>query len=404
MPSQHAKLSPSSAERWITCPGSVALSAKMPRQPGSVYADEGTAAHTLGEILARFHILEEFDETELELRIARFRRKEARFVEEDEAFAEMHRHAMAYVALIQAKLDEVPGSVLFLEQRLNSHVPSVWGTSDAVIVSPIHIEIVDFKYGAGVKVDAWENPQLRLYGLGALEEFGDLLGDTQLIRITVFQPRIGDGHAHSEELHPAALRAWRTYVAIPKAKEALAPGASFHPSESACRWCPASGRCKAQLEAVFGEDGESIVGDDPELMSLAEVGEAYGKIEDVRLWANAVEKTALDLAYSQGKEVPGYKVVRSGGRRSIPNTEAAIEKLVDGGYPKEAVSSVKLKGLGDLEKLVGKSKLNFLLGPLIVKGDGKESLVPLSDKRDAISPNSEAAEEFSVYDEEEEPE
>lgn len=401
MPSQHAKLSPSSAERWITCPGSVALSEKMPRQPGSVYADEGTAAHTLGEILARFHILEEFDETELELRLARFRRKEARFVEEDEAFAEMHRHAMAYVELLTEKLAEVPGSVLFLEQRLYSGVPTSWGTSDAVIVSPIHIEIVDFKYGAGVKVDAIENPQLRLYGLGALEEYGDLLGNTEMIRITVFQPRIGDGHAHSEELHPAALRAWRQYVATPSAKEALAPGARFQPSESACRWCPASGRCKAQLEAVFGEDDESIVGDDPELMTPAEIAEALGKVEDVRVWLGAVEKTALDLAYSQGKEIPGYKVVRSGGRRSIPDGAAAVDKLMTAGWPRESVADVKLKGITHLEKLVGKSKLNFLLGELIVKGEGREALAPVDDKRPAISPNSEAAEEFSVYDEEE---
>jgi hypothetical protein len=404
MPGQHAKLSPSSAERWITCPGSVALSAKMPKQGSSVYADEGTAAHALGELLARAHILHELDETELELAISQFRRANAQFVEEDDAFAEMHRHALAYVEVLERKLAEVPGSVLFLEQRLDAGVPTVWGTSDAVIVSPIHLEVVDFKYGAGIRVEAYENPQLRLYALGALDTYGDLLGDTQYVKWTVYQPRIGDGHERSEEMHPAALRAWRTYVATPRAVEALSPGARFQPSESACRWCPASGRCKAQLEAVFGEDDESIVGDDPELMTPAELADALDKVEDVRIWLNAVEKIALDLAYSESVPIPRYKVVRSGGLRSIPNQHMAIKTLIEAGYAEAAVAETKLRGITHLEKLVGKAKFEHLLGALIVKSDGREALVPESDKREAISPNSEAADEFSVYEEEEEPE
>ncbi len=42
-----------------------------------------------------------------------------------------------------------------------------FGTADALIIANNTIEVIDLKYGKGVKVDAQNNPQLMLYGLGA---------------------------------------------------------------------------------------------------------------------------------------------------------------------------------------------------------------------------------------------
>jgi hypothetical protein len=80
--------------------------------------------------------------------------------------------------------------MLLLEQRLPTGIPDCWGTSDAVIVSPDAVEVCDFKYGLGVRVDAEGNPQIRLYGVGALEAYGDLLGDVHTVRLHIFQPRL----------------------------------------------------------------------------------------------------------------------------------------------------------------------------------------------------------------------
>jgi hypothetical protein len=230
------------------------MSEGVPEGPESVYAREGTAAHALAEITARRVILESLTPQQYAKAIAAWRKE---YDISDEAHGEMAEHADAYVAYLQFRLDANPGSQLLLEQRLPSGVPDCWGTSDAVIVSPTCVESVDFKYGLGVRVEAVGNPQLRLYGVGALEAFGDLLGEVERVRLTIFQPRLS--HVATEELPAAELRAWRDSI-IPIAESALGPDAPFGPSEEACRWCPVSGRCTAQLQwsvtRDFGTDFE----------------------------------------------------------------------------------------------------------------------------------------------------
>ena len=46
----HARLSASGAHRWYHCPGSVTLEESFPDR-GSIYAEEGTLAHDLAEIV-----------------------------------------------------------------------------------------------------------------------------------------------------------------------------------------------------------------------------------------------------------------------------------------------------------------------------------------------------------------
>jgi len=265
-------------------------------------------------------------------------------------------------------------------------VPSCWGTSDAVIVSPVHVEIVDLKYGQGVWVEARGNPQLRLYGVGALEAFGDILGEAEFVRVTVYQPRLNN--TASEELSAAELLAWRDSI-IPIAEAALGHDAPFGPSDVACRWCPASGQCAAQLQYATALD----FGVAPELLSEEDLADALNRIPQIEAWCAAVRDLALDWAYSKGKTIPGYKVVRSGGKRFVQDPEGALGALTAIGYALDEVSKRKINGIGELEKLLG-GDFSVAVGPFIAKTEGSISLVTEDDRRASIEPNSEAAKEF----------
>ncbi len=382
----HATLSPSSAERWISCPASVRLAETLPQQSESVYAREGTAAHALAELMTRRVLLGAFNSSvQYDRALANWRKTYPEVTPEVEA--EMTEHADAYVAYLRSRLSEHPDAQLLLEQRVPTGVPDSWGTSDAALVSPTFLEIVDFKYGLGVRVEAQGNPQLRLYGVGALEAFGDLLGEVHTVRCTVFQPRLD--HVDSEELPASELRAWRDDVVIPRAKLALEPDAPFGPSENACRWCPASGQCRAQMEWATQRD----FGTKPELLDADELAEALERAPFIKAWVNMLEDYCLNRVYSEGKPIPGYKVVMSGGKRSVADHEGAINALVDLGYDEDVVSVRKAKGIGDLEKLL-KGSFDDVVGPYVKKGEGSPSLVPVSDKREAINPEGSAKEDF----------
>lgn len=384
MTAQHATLSPSAASRWMACPASVRMAESPTKRTESTYAAEGTAAHALAELMARRLLLKSLSDSEFDVALQDWR--DAYSVSaalEDE----MTGHAQAYVDYLKSRMELHPDSQLLLEQRLPTGIPDCWGTSDAVIISPDAVESVDLKYGLGVRVYAVGNPQLRLYGVGALEEYGDLLGEVSTVCLTVFQPRLG--HVDTEELSPSDLRAWRDKL-LPLAKAALEPGAPFGPGEDTCRWCPSSGNCRAQMEWATRRDFETSVDelDDEDLAAALDL------IPFLRLWCAAVDDFCLDRAYSRGRPIPGYKVVLSGGKRIVSDPVGALEALVQLGYELDEVSTRKVKGVGDLTKFLA-GDFDIAVGPFVTKGTGSPSLVRESDRRDALDPASEAAKDFS---------
>lgn len=408
MPGEHAKLSPSSAERWISCPPSVRMIEEHTdpnvRDGDSVYAREGTLAHALGELTAGL----EFGLINKRAYNRGMKAWEAEFLAmnySDGTRQEMEEHVASYVELIRERLARAPGSALFLEQRMDSGVPRCWGTSDVVIVGPEHIEIIDLKYGAGVFVSAHDNYQLNLYSLGALDTYGDLIETTTRVYMTIFQPRMNN--VSTRDLHPDELRAWRSEVAIPAAELALSdnPG-EFGPSEKACRWCPVAAICRARVDAAieeaFGEDflDEPIPEEvpKPEVLTDDELGAALERVDFIKSWLSALEEYALEKAYGRGERIPGHKVVMSGGRRTVTDPTAAIQTLIDKGYKAEQVADFKVKPLGQLEKLVGKKELPEVLGDLLKKGEGRPSLVPESDPRQEVSRPGDAAAAFEAED------
>lgn len=136
-------------------------------------------------------------------------------------------------------------------------------------------------------------------------------------------------------------------------------------------------------------------GKEPDYLDEYELADALKRIPFILKWCAAVQDYALDLVYSKNKRIPGWKVVVSGGKRTVVDHEGVISTLTALGFAEDQVSVRKAKGIGDLEKLVGKTNFEEVLGDYVKKGDGSPSLVPVGDKREEANPESSAIGDFS---------
>lgn len=373
MPSNHALLSPSSAKRWLSCPASIALSAGLPEPPESPYAAEGTLAHAVAESKLRM-LSGEITPAQHEAQMKELRKSEYWCGEMDEA---TDFYADTVMERLAASGEDAE---LMVEQQLdlNAWAPESFGTSDAVIIGGSTIEVIDLKYGKGVKVDAPGNPQLRLYALGAAALFGDIY-EFDTARYTIIQPRLS--HISTEEIPLEDLLRWGETEVAPRAKEAF-EGSERVSCGDWCRWCPVSVRCRALAEynlAVAKDEFKN-----PALLTDEEIGEILGRAGELKSWVDTVQAWTLDQAL-KGKHFDGWKLVEGRSVRQFADTLKVAETLKAAGYDEAMLYERKLYGITALEKLVGKKKLTETLGELIVKPAGKPVLVPESDKREAIN-------------------
>ena len=385
MPTKHARCSASSAFRWINCPGSVALSEQCPDPGSSSYADEGTLAHSLGELKLR-HWLKEVPG-------AQYMRKLATIQASDYYDGEMEEATDFYVNTVLEEYEAAgEGAVLMVEQRLSlaKWIPEGFGTGDAIIISIAHqyIQVVDLKYGKGVKVDAPSNPQLRLYGLGAVDLF-DGLYDFDTVKTTIVQPRLD--HVSSEENILKELLLWAEEEVVPRATIAM-EGTDYFAAGDWCRFCPAKAVCReranANLELARHEFRH------PQLLTDEEIGEVLQRADELQKWAADVSAYALDQALA-GHHFEGWKLVEGRSIRKYADDIQVADALKAAGFDEAMLYERKLYGITAMEKTVGKKRLTEILGDLIIKPQGKPVLVPESDKRDPINTAAGAQADFS---------
>lgn len=377
----HAILSPSSAARWLVCTPSARIEELYPDFETD-FTREGTHAHALAEAKLLPYTAEH-NATAPELIKLKLRsKKEIEKLRASEDYSpEMEEHTDTYAEFVASRLldarRETPDAVLFLEQRLDlsAFAPECFGTGDAVIVSNTRIEIIDFKYGKGVSVSAENNPQMKLYALGAYDEHNALYCFSD-VKCTIFQPRLANISTWSTTV--GELLEWAETEVKPRAALAF-EGKGDHVPGAHCGFCKGKAQCPglAKLAKETAERTETPVGQ----MTNAELAEMLPMFDVLKKWMTAVEKHLFDEAM-RGVSVPGYKLVEGRSNRIITQPGALVDILVNSGFERNALyRPPTLLSLTDLEKIVGKRRFAELSAPFVEKPQGAPTLVPVSDKR-----------------------
>ena len=371
---KHALLSASSSHRWLNCPPSARLCESYDDK-GSNYAAEGTDAHTLCEYKLKTALGIPAKDPTADL---------SYYDEEMEECA--NGYAAFILELIETAKQACTDPVVLIEQRLDfsRYVQGGFGTGDCVIIADGMLHIVDYKHGQGVLVEAEDNPQMRLYALGALEMF-DGIYDIDTVSMTIYQPRRDNVSTHT--VSKESLYQWAQEILKPAADLAFAGDGKFNCGEW-CQFCKAKHNCRTRTERSM-----ELVRYDfklPPLLTDDEVEDIIGKIDDLVSWASDIKDYALQAAVS-GKQWHGWKLVEGRSNRRYTNENAVAAVVRAAGYdPYEH----KVLGVTAMTSLLGKKQFEEVVGGYVEKPQGKPTLVPQSDKRPSIST---AQQDFSEF-------
>ena len=361
----HAILSASGSHRWLNCTPSARLELEF-ENTTSEAAREGTAAHAL-----------------CEHKLKKFLKKRSKRPVSDYNSDEMEECTDAYAEFVMEQYEEAKKSckdpVILIEQKLDfsCYVPEGFGTGDCIIISDDKLHIIDFKYGQGILVEAEHNPQMMLYALGALEIY-DPLYDIKEITMTIFQPRRENVSTWTISIEE--LKAWAEEELKPKAQMAYDGEGEYLPGEW-CTFCKAAVKCRARAEEKMKLARMEFKM--PPLLTDAEIEEVLTVLPDLTKWANEITAYATEAAIHHGKEWNGFKVVEGRSNRKYRDEQLVAEAAKEHGYTD--IYRQSLIPMTEMQKLMGKSAFEDILGDLIYKPPGKPTLVPNTDKRPAMN-------------------
>lgn len=376
MSNGHALLSPSGASRWLACTPSARLEEQFPDRAG-VAAEEGTLAHKLAEILIA-SATNKLSKVETSFAITP--------VINDKLYSpEMRGYVETYSNYVLEQFEfmkAVTGdAMLFQEVKLDltDYIENGYGTGDIIIIGDGTIQIIDLKYGKGVRVDAKENKQMMLYALGALKEY-DWLYKIDRVQMTIYQPRIDNISTWTIDV--ATLKQWAENEVKIKAALATAGEGEFVVGDH-CQFCKARPVCKAQagyqLEIARHDFKDAVLLDDTDISDILTRSKSFLS------WIKSVNDHALRSAIVDGKKWPGYKLVEGRANRIYKDETEVALKLIGVGLNENQIFTKKILGLTAMAGLLTKKKFDTLLGDLIIKPQGSPTLAPEDDKRPELN-------------------
>lgn len=365
----HALLSASSSSRWLQCPPSAAAAAAYSKQD-TPYTLEGTRAHEIAEAFAAGKVIP--------------------VSELDWCTPEMIRCAGDYADYIKEQIKS-DSAMILLEQRVDFSpwVPDGFGTADCIIIQDGIMDVIDYKYGEGVRVSADGNTQEMCYGLGAVNDYG-FVYDIHTVRLHIFQPRVDNISVH--ELTAEELLAWGESIK-PIAQQA-ASGKGKYSAGAHCKFCPHAGKCRELAKActqVVGVNGEKL-----KISTLTEweVADILKLEPMITEWLKKIKAQAVTDMLN-GKPIPGYKVVAGRTTRSWADETEVIQILGAAGHPKDTITTEpELLSVAQMEKAISKKEVAKLLSGQILTTPGAPTVAPETDKRPAYDRLAEAKKDF----------
>lgn len=390
MSKQHAMLSASGASRWLTCTPSARLEQTV-EETESSYADEGTLAHAIAEILIRCKLFS----INPNLMLERLKKDWDNDHEEGSRFDDFYSEEMwdcvdEYSNYIVAQFAEAPaGAKIMQEAKLNLHdyVPEGYGSTDVIILADYVMDVFDYKHGKGVPVDAFNNKQMMMYALGAYLEY-NLLYDIQKIRMTIYQPRIGNISTHTISVRD--LMRWANEIVKPTALMAFQGVGDFVPGDH-CRFCRIRSTCTTNAQYNLQVAKREF---DVDQMTDEQLVKVYERSDSIKNWLNSIDDYMLKQALG-GKKFPGLKLVAGRSVRKYTDQEKILDGLTTkGGYGGEQLVNKKILGITAIQKIVSKLHFKEFVEPYLVKPPGAPTLVSEDDQRPEFDRNQSAKNDF----------
>ena len=367
----HALLSASSAHRWLECPPSAVANEAYPNQE-TIFTNEGTLAHEVAEFMARNGY---------------YSRDNA----QDGITVEMVQCAKEYADYIEEQ-KKSNDAIVLLEQRVDFSpwVPDGFGTCDCIIIQDDTLTIIDYKFGQGVAVSATDNPQMKLYALGAMNDYGIAM-DVKKVELHIFQPRLNN--ISTDNLAVEELMEWAEKTVKPTAEQAVQGKGKYAPGEH-CRFCQHGGKCRALTKLCTEYIDTHGLRVALPVLAPHEVADVLRMEPMITLWLKKVKEQALTTLMN-GEELPGYKLVEGKlGVRKWANDQAVFNLLIGAGYSEEDITETKVLSPAQMDKAIGKKKVAELLEEQIERAPGSPTIAPIHDKRPAYDRLAEAQNDF----------
>ena len=389
-PEQHALLSASAASRWLVCTAAPRYEEQFPEST-SEYAEEGRLAHSFCELKLLKKFTVSITPKAFTTRINKLK-KDAKYNPEMEKTSDLYIEHLTERAM---QFDSAPYVTAEVRVDYSEYAPEGFGTCDCVMIGGDTIIITDYKHGKGVPVSAEDNPQMKLYALGALKKYKAIYGDTiKKVVLVIEQLRLSE-EPSMWETTVDELIAWGESIKGIAEKAFMGLG-EFVPGEH-CRFCRGKAQCKvrASVNTALEEfkdcvpEAKAQPGDN--ILTDAEIGDLLIRGAELVSWYKDLEEYALNATLS-GKEIPGWKAVAGRANRAFTDHDAAIKAIIAAGYDEALLYERKPLTLSALETLIGKKDFAEKFGQFITKPLGKPTLVPMSDKRE---PYNAAAADFA---------